>query len=69
MSLNLDGWVKKVEIKAEFKGKNQTLDNAIHTLKRRKIILSKEGVRGVYRLQDNGFDYWIRLFTREEEEE
>ncbi|MGA6829080.1 AAA family ATPase [Nitrospira sp. NS4] len=56
-------WVKKVDIRSRFKGKTTTLDNAIHALVERKIILPKEGERGTYRLQHRGFAYWIKMYT------
>jgi hypothetical protein len=56
-------WVSKDDIRAKFRGQTSTLDNAIHALRERKIILSKEGERGMYRLQHRGFAYWIKLYT------
>lgn len=61
MALHLDSWVTKAQIRANFKGKTTTLDNALHALRERGIILSKEGARGVYRLQHKGFAVWIKL--------
>jgi hypothetical protein len=44
------------------------LDNALHALRDRKIILPKEeGERGVYRLQHKGFAWWIRLYAADPE--
>jgi hypothetical protein len=63
MSEKLDGWVTKEEIRKQFRGNTSTLDNAIKALRDRHIILSKEGERGVYRLQQKGFALWIRLYT------
>jgi hypothetical protein len=63
MADNLDGWVKKAEIRKRFRGSDSQLNNALHALRDRKIILSKEGTRGVYRLQHKGFALWIKLFT------
>ena len=63
MAKNLDAWKSRKEIKKEFKGKEATLNNAIRALKDRHIILSKEGVRGVYRLQHKGFALWISHYT------
>jgi hypothetical protein len=54
-------WVEKPEIRARFKGNASTLDNAIHALLERKIVLAKEGARGIYRLQHGGFALWIKL--------
>jgi hypothetical protein len=61
MADKLDGWVTKQEIRAKFKGNDSTLDNAIKALRDRHIILSKEGERGIYRLQHKGFALWIKL--------
>jgi hypothetical protein len=59
----MDGWVTKQEIRKKFRGKITTLDNAITALRERKIILSKEGEKGVYRLQHKGFAFWIKMYT------
>lgn len=63
MAEHSDKWVSKKQIKASFKGKTSTLDNAILALRDRNIIISKEGVRGTYRLQHRGFALWIKLYT------
>lgn len=63
MAKRLDDWVEKADIKKKFKGNETTLDNAIQALRKRKIIISKEGVRGVYRLQHKGFAAWIRHYA------
>jgi hypothetical protein len=60
MAEDLDGWVSKQEIRKKFKGSTSTLNNAIKALRDRKIILSKEGELGTYRLQHKGFAVWIR---------
>lgn len=65
MAEKLDDWVSKKEIKAKFKGPESTLDNAVFALRDRKIILAKEGERGVYRLQHKGFAWWIKLYAAE----
>ena len=52
----------------KFKGKLTTLDNAIHALRNRKIFLSKVGERGMYRLQHEGFVFWMKLHTSESHE-
>lgn len=64
MAQNLDSWTSRKEIKEEFKGKDTTLNNAIRALRERHIIISKEGVKGIYRLQHKGFALWINLYTR-----
>jgi hypothetical protein len=63
MADHLDSWVSKADIRGKFKGKTSTLDNALHALRERGIILSKEGERGVYRLQHKGFALWMKLYT------
>ena len=60
MADDLDGWVTRAKIVSRFKGK--TLNNAIKALRDRHIILSKEGEKGVYRLQHKGFALWIKLY-------
>ncbi len=64
----LDAWVTKKGIKSKFKGQDSTLDNALHALRDRQIILDKEGERGVYRLQHKGFAWWIKLYTTSDKE-
>ena len=68
MAENDNRWVSKNDIRAKFKGRSTTLDNAIHALRDRNIILTKEGERGVYRLQHQGFAFWIKLYTTEPHE-
>jgi hypothetical protein len=63
MADRLDGWVTRTDIRKRFKGSDTILNNAIKALRDRHIILSKEGTKGVYRLQHKGFAYWIKLFT------
>jgi hypothetical protein len=63
MADDLDGWVTKSKISVRFKGTSSTLDNAIKALRDRHIILSKEGEKGVYRLQHKGFALWIKLYA------
>jgi hypothetical protein len=62
MAEDLDGWVPKAKIKAKFKGKETTLNNALKALRDRHIVLSLEGEKGIYRLQHKGFALWIKLF-------
>ncbi|GAB4232361.1 MAG: hypothetical protein OHK0028_07780 [Deltaproteobacteria bacterium] len=68
MADKLDGWVTKQEIRKKFRGKTTTLDNAITALRDRKIIFSKEGEKGVYRLQHKGFAFWIKMYTTDPSE-
>lgn len=63
MAEKSNSWITKAEIRAAFRGKDSTLDNAIHALRGRKIVVSKEGERGTYRLQQKGFAAWIKLHT------
>lgn len=67
MAENLDGWVTKQEIRKRFSGSDSVLNNAIKALRDRKIIWSKEGETGVYRLQHKGFATWIRYYTTDPE--
>jgi Cdc6-like AAA superfamily ATPase len=64
MAERQDAWITKAEIKKKFNGTETTLDNAIHALRNRHIILSREGHRGVYRLQHRGFAMWIKLHAK-----
>ena len=63
MAEQLDGWVARKQLREKFRGKDSVLNNAIKALRDRHIILSKEGERGVYRLQHKGFALWIKLKT------
>lgn len=63
MAEHLDEWVTKDQIRKDFTGKASTLDNAIYALRSRHIIVSKEGTRGVYRLLNKAFAYWIKLYA------
>lgn len=60
MSNEWNGWITKSEIKKQFKGSDKTLDNGLHILKNRNIILHEEGSRGRYRLQWASFAFWIK---------
>lgn len=53
-------WISKTEIRKEFTGSGSELNNGINALRKRNIILTKKGVRGVYRLQWMSFAFWIR---------
>ena len=59
-------WIMKDTIRASLKGKETTLTNAIKALLDRKIIVAREGVAGVYRLQNRGFSQWIKLYTADQ---
>lgn len=67
MAEKLDSWVSRTYIKNRFKGEQATLNNAIAALRTRGIILDKEGSRGMYRLQDKGFAWWIVMNSKRED--
>ena len=64
MSEKLDEWVSKDDIRRSLKIKESTLDNAIAALKKRNIIITKAGAKGVYRLPTKSFAVWISAFTK-----
>ena len=43
---------------------NATLNNALAALKKRTIVATKRGKKGVYRLPTRSFAVWIRAFTQ-----
>ena len=51
-------WVTREYISSQYKHKS--LDTCIRALKEKKIILSREGQRGQYRLQYGSFAFWIK---------
>jgi hypothetical protein len=61
MANRQDDWITKDEIRAQFSGSETTLTNALQALRSRNIILDKEGERGVYRLSNKAFAWWISL--------
>jgi hypothetical protein len=63
MSEKWTEWISKQEIRSQFKGKHTTLNNAVNALAGRNVILRKPGTRGEYRLQWNGFAFWIKSFA------
>lgn len=65
MSIRLDDWVTKEEIRKEFNGKPATLNNALLALRDRRIILAKQEKKGVYKLQNKGFAVWIRMLSKQ----
>ena len=58
-------WVKKSLLRRKFKGKDSTLDNAIHALSERGLIVREPGALGSYRLLHRGFARWIKFYTLE----
>ncbi len=63
MANHLDGWVTKAQIRSVVNMKDTTLDNAIHALKDRNIIIPKQGKKGEYRLPTKSFAVWIKAYT------
>lgn len=64
MAENMNSWTAKKDIKTNFSGSEQTLNNALQALTSRKIILRNQSKRGEYRLQQRGFALWIKLFGK-----
>jgi hypothetical protein len=64
MSDKLDSWVSKEEIRKAANIKESTLTNAIAALKKRNIIIAKEGRSGSYRLPSKSFAVWIKGYTQ-----
>ncbi|MGZ0025450.1 AAA family ATPase [Stenotrophomonas sp. S4] len=62
MAARGNDWIKKSEIRAEFKGTEGRLSNAIQALTSRRIIQKDSAKDGVYRLQQRGFALWIQYF-------
>lgn len=60
MSHEWNNWVTKSDIKKQFKGTEKNLDNGLHALKSKNIILHEKGSRGRYRLQWASFAFWIK---------
>lgn len=65
MAQNWDGWISKEQIRKSFKGGETALTNGLRALKDRSIILCKEGVKGIYRLQWKSFAFWIKNHNRQ----
>ncbi len=63
MSEHLDGWVAKAEIRKVTRLKETTLGNALAALRARRIIITKPGAAGIYRLPTRSFAVWIRAYT------
>ena len=62
MSVRLDDWVSKAEIRSATQITASQLNNAIQALKQRKIIIPRKGQTGVYRLPSKSFAVWVRSF-------
>jgi hypothetical protein len=63
MAEQLDGWVTKSQIRAALKIKESTLNNALRALTQRRIILTRPGHQGTYRLPLKSFAAWIRAYS------
>ena len=66
MAENWNEWMKKSDIRSKFKGSGSDLNNGIKALRDRNIILTKRGVKGVYRLQWLSLAFWIKVHDRYE---
>jgi hypothetical protein len=64
MANKWDNWITREEIKKDFSGSDDKLDNGLSALKKSNIILPKKGTRGIYRLQWASFAFWIKNFTK-----
>jgi hypothetical protein len=60
MAESLDDWVSRPEIIKRSSVKPRTVDNALHSLREKNIILRNERVKGQYRLPTKSFAAWIR---------
>jgi len=61
MATKMDGWIKRPEIIALSGVKERIVDNALHALKDRRIIIASDRERGEYRLPTKAFAIWIRV--------
>ena len=57
-------WSAKENIRKALTIKETTLNNALTTLKKRHIILSQDGHKGMYKLPTESFAAWIRAYTK-----
>lgn len=65
MAQDQDEWVSKATIRERASIKESTLSNAITALKKRNIIIPKDGKPGVYKLPTRSFAVWIHAYTEE----
>jgi len=63
MAESFENWVDISTIRERTRLRETTLTNALRALKGRRIIIAKEGKRGIYRLPSRSFAVWIRAFT------
>jgi hypothetical protein len=64
-SLDLNEPAVKVDVQP-LETEQFTHSHSGQALRTRHIILSKEGEKGIYRLQHKGFALWINLYAQEE---
>jgi hypothetical protein len=62
MADHLDGWVDRKTIKNEACVTESILNNALNTLKNKKILIQNERGRGEYRLPTKSFAVWLKAF-------
>jgi hypothetical protein len=61
MADHMDGWAGRQDIIEKSGVKERIVDNALHALKERKIIISNPRARGEYRLPTKSFAAWIKV--------
>ena len=62
MATHDDAWITKADLRKESDLSASILTNALQALLSRKIILSREGRKGVYRLPSKSFAAWLRAY-------
>jgi hypothetical protein len=64
MAAQTEDWVDRGTILKQANIKQSTLNNALAALKKKNIVVTKRGKKGVYRLPTRSFAVWIRAFTQ-----
>lgn len=64
MADHVDEWITKDQIRKAAKIKEYTLNNAVAALTKRRIIIPKQGSKGVYRLPTKSFAVWIKSLIK-----
>lgn len=67
MTTKWNDWITKAEIKKQYSGSTSQLNSGLEALRKRNIILTMKGTKGVYRLQWESFAFWISNFTKMEQ--
>jgi hypothetical protein len=62
MATHEDAWITKEQLRSEAGLSETILTNALQALLTRKIILSREGKKGHYRLPSKSFSAWLRAY-------